>query len=58
MHVGTEISIGTISFNLDDIQVDTKDIINLETKEADIELLSNEEIDNMYKEDIEIANNI
>ncbi len=58
LHGGTENSIGTISFNLDDIQVDTKDIINLETKEADIELLSNEEIDNMYKEDIEIANNI
>ena len=53
LHGGIENSIGTISFNLDDIQVDTKDIINLETKEADIELLSNEEIDNMYKEDIE-----
>ena len=58
LHGGTENAIGTISFNLDDIQIDTKEIIDLETKESDIELLSDEEIENMYKEDIEIANNI
>lgn len=58
LHGGTEHSIGTISFNLDDIEIDTKEIVDLETKEFDIELLSNEEIENMYKEDIEIANNI
>ncbi len=57
-HGGTENSIGTISFNLDDIEIDTKEIIDLETKEFDIELLSNEEIENMYKEDIENSNNI
>ncbi len=53
-----DLEIGTISFNLDDIQIDTKDIIDLETKESGIELLSDEEIENMYKEDIDIANNI
>jgi type IV secretion system protein VirD4 len=58
LHGGTENAIGTISFNLDDIQIDTKKIINLETKESDVELLSDDEIENMYKEDIEIANNI
>ena len=35
-----------------------EEIIDLETKESDIELLSDEEIENMYKEDIDIANNI
>lgn len=58
LHGGTENSIGSISFNLDDIEIDTKEIIDLESKEFDIELLSNEEIENMYKEDIEFANNI
>lgn len=53
IHGGTENAIGTISFNIDDIQIDTKDIIDLETKATDKELLSNEEIENMYKEDIE-----
>lgn len=58
LHGGTENAIGSISFNLDDIEIDTEEIIDLETKELDIELLSNEEIENMYKEDIENSNNI
>lgn len=51
LHGGTENAIGTISFNLDDVLIDTKDIIDLETKESDIELLSDEEIDNIFRED-------
>lgn len=58
IHGDTNNAIGTISFNLDDTLIDTKDIIDLETKEADIELLSDEEIENIFREDIEIANNI
>ena len=34
------------------------EIIDLETKDFDIELLSSEEIENMYKEDSKIANTI
>ena len=55
---GTENAIGSISFNLNDTEIDTSEIIDLETKEFDIELLSNEEIENMYNEDIENTNNI
>ena len=58
IHGGTENSIGTISFNLDDMEIDTKEIIDLETNELDIELLSSEEIENMYKEDTNNANSI
>ena len=58
LHGGTENSIGTISFNLDDIEIDTKEIIDLETNELDVELLSSEEIENMYKEDTTNANSI
>lgn len=58
IHGGTENSVGTISFNLDNIKIDTNEIIDLETKDFDIELLSNEEIENMYKEDSKIANTI
>lgn len=58
IHGGTENSIGTISFNLDDIKIDTKEIIDLETNEYDIELLSDEEIENSFKNDIEGTNNI
>lgn len=58
LHGGTENAIGTISFNLDDIPIDTKEIQDLEPKEADIELLSDEEIENIVRENIEIANNI
>ena len=55
---GTENSVGTISFNLDNVKIDTNEIIDLETKDFDIELLSSEEIENMYKEDSKIANTI
>ena len=58
IHGGTENSIGTISFNLDNVKIDTNEIIDLETKDFDIELLSSEEIENMYKEDSKIANTI
>lgn len=58
IHGGTENSIGTISFNLDDMEIDTKEIIDLETNELDVELLSSEEIENMYKEDTKNDNSI
>ena len=35
-----------------------KEIIDLETNELDVELLSSEEIENMYKEDTTNANSI
>ena len=37
LHGGTENAIGTISFNIDDIEIDTKAIKDLETKETDID---------------------
>ena len=40
------------------MEIDTKEIIDLETNELDIELLSSEEIENMYKEDTNNANSI
>ena len=58
IHGGTENSVGTISFNLDNVKIDTNEIIDLETKDFDIELLSSEEIENMYKEDSKNANTI
>ena len=58
LHGGTENAIGTISFNLDDIQIDTEKIIDLETKESDIELLSDEEIENIFREYVKNVNNI
>ena len=58
LHGGTENSVGTISFNLDNVKIDTNEIIDLETKDFDIELLSSEEIENMYKEDTNNANSI
>lgn len=57
-HGGTENSIGTISFNLDDIEIDTKEIIDLETKESDIQLLSDEEIENIFRQNNENANSV
>lgn len=57
-HGGTENSIGTISFNLDDIEIDTKEIIDLENKESDIELLSDEEIENIFRQNNENANSV
>ena len=40
------------------MEIDTKEIIDLETNELDVELLSSEEIENMYKEDTTNANSI
>ena len=57
-HGGTENSIGTISFNLDDIEIDTKEIMDLETKESDIQLLSDEEIENIFRQNNENANSV
>lgn len=57
-HGGTENSIGTISFNLDDIEIDTKEIIDLENKKSDIELLSDEEIENIFRQNNENANSV
>ena len=48
LYGGTENAIGSISFILDDVEIDTQEIKELETKEFDIVLLSNEEIENMY----------
>ena len=50
IHGGTENSIGEISFNLEDINIDINKIINLETIETDIELLSDEEIEIILRE--------
>ena len=55
IHGDTENAIGTISFALDNIDVDK--IIDIELKETDYELLSEEEIDNFFNEDID-SNNI
>ncbi len=52
IHGGTENAIGTISFNLDNIEVDTEKIVDLETINYDFELLSDEEIENILKKDI------
>lgn len=49
IHGGTENAIGEISFNFDDINIDINKIINLETIETDIELLSDEEIEIILK---------
>ena len=49
-HGGTEYSTGTISFDLDDINIET--ISNLEVVNSDKELLSDEEIENILSEDI------
>ena len=38
-----------VSFNFDDINIDINKIINLETIETDIELLSDEEIEIILK---------
>ena len=40
------------------MEIDTKEIIDLETNELDVELLSSEEIENMYKEDTKNDNSI
>ena len=51
LHGKTENAIGTISFNLDDIEIDVNQIKDLEANESlNFDLLSNEEIENMYKE--------
>ena len=47
-----------MDYNLDDMEIDTKEIIDLETNELEVELLSSEEIENMYKEDKNNANSI
>jgi len=52
IHGGTENAIGTISFNLDDKEIDTKKIVDLETINYDVELLSDEEIENIYRKEI------
>ena len=52
IHGGTENAIGTISFNLDNIEIDTEKIVDLETINNDFELLSDEEIENIFKKDI------
>lgn len=56
LHGGTENAIGTISFDTDDILIDTKDIKELEIIDSEIELLSELDVENIFKEDI--ANNI
>ena len=50
IHGGTENSTGTISFDLEDI--DISKITNLEIIKTDKELLSDEEIEIMIREDI------
>ena len=53
IHGGTENAIGTLTFDINDIQIDTKEIENINLDELDIELLSNEDIENMYKNELE-----
>ena len=55
IHGDTSNAIGTISFNFED-NINMNEVIDLELKETDYELLSEEEIDNLFKEDIESAN--
>ncbi len=49
-HGGTENSTGTISFDFDNIQI--SEITNLEIINTDKELLSDEEVENILREDI------
>ena len=58
IHGGTENAIGTLTFDIDNLQIDTKEIENINLKELDIEILSNEDIENMYKDDIEFNSQI
>ena len=58
IHGGTENAIGTITFDLDNIGISVNEIKELEQEEIDIEILSNEEIENMFKDNVEISNNI
>ena len=46
----TNNSTGSISFNLDDIDLSKEKIIDIPIEESDYELLSDEEIDNYIKE--------
>ena len=58
IHGGTENAIGTLTFDIDDLQIDRKEIENINLEELDIEILSNEDIENMYKDDIEFNSQI
>ena len=58
IHGGTENAIGTLTFDIDNLQIDTKEIENINLEELDIEILSNEDIENMYKDDIEFNSQI
>lgn len=49
-HGTTSNSIGSISFNIEDIELNTKDIIDLKIQDNDYELLSEEEIDSYIKD--------
>ena len=49
IHGDTFNAIGTISFNFDD-NINYNEIIELKEKESDFELLSEEEIDSLFKE--------
>ena len=55
IHGDTSNAIGTISFDFED-NINMSKVIDLELKETDYELLSEEEIDSLFKEDIESAN--
>lgn len=56
MHGGTENAIGTITFDLDNIGINVNELKELEQQEIDVEILSNEEIENMFKDNVEISN--
>ena len=53
IHGGTENAIASITFDIEDISFNTKELNNLQIDEIEVEILSNEEIENMYKEDID-----
>lgn len=51
VHGGTENAIGTITFDVDKLPSDTIEIDNID--ELDIEILSNEDMENVYKDSID-----
>ena len=50
MHGNVDNSTGSISFNLDDIDISKEKIIDIPITESDFELLSDEELENYIEE--------
>ncbi len=56
IHGSIENSVGTLSFDFEDDLIDMNNVLNIDLKENEYELLSEEEIDNILNEDIENSN--